>query len=273
MGFSYNMLNPISYKTYQPTFNANLASPRLKSCAEDFFIKIEGYGKDKFWAEEIVETTESATRMIWKNKDIEKILFSISLSVAAANKSSTDISKAIKSGVLRTFRPDWIGTDEKEVFTPYEKGRYSVYKDRLNEIYEKPLKEINNKIGMTRPNGKEDIQHGEAKKINSSLDYIFELFNKNIKPYTDGSATKDDLKNITDSIAEIRWILAHSTPWLRGSDAISNVLMRALFKSVGIKAYPPAENISYDFEAYCRDLQDYKDNFSSFFEKPLEIIE
>ena len=267
------MITPNFNNYNQPTFNANLASPRLKSCAEDFFIKIEGYGKDKFWAEEIVETTESATRMIWKNKDIEKILFSISLSVAAANKSSTDISKAIKSGVLRTFRPDWIGTDEKEVFTPYDKGRYSVYKDRLNEIFEKPLKEINNKIGMTRPNGKEDIQHGEAKKINSSLDYIFELFNKNIKPYTDGSATKDDLKNITDSIAEIRWILAHSTPWLRGSDAISNVLMRALFKSVGIKAYPPAENISYDFEAYCRDLQDYKDNFSSFFEKPLEIIE
>ena len=78
---------------------------------------------------------------------------------------------------------------------------------------------------------------------------------------------------IIDVVAEIRWVLAHATPWLRGSDAISNAFMRALFKAVGIKAYPPAKGISYDLEAYCRNLDDYKANFNSFFEKPLEVIE
>ena len=82
-----------------------------------------------------------------------------------------------------------------------------------------------------------------------------------------------DLNEIIDVVAEIRWVLAHATPWLRGSDAISNVFMRAMFKAVGVKAYPPVKNVSFDLEAYCQNLDEYKANFNSFFEKPLEVIE
>ena len=74
-------------------------------------------------------------------------------------------------------------------------------------------------------------------------------------------------------IAEIRWILAHSTPWLRGSDAISNVFMRAMYKAVGIKTYPLKKGISLDLEAYCTELDEYKKKFPAYFEKPPEIIE
>ena len=35
---------------------------------------------------------------------------------------------------------------------------------------------------MSRPNDWQQITHGEPDKINSSLDYIFDLFNKNIIP-------------------------------------------------------------------------------------------
>ena len=67
--------------------------------------------------------------------------------------------------------------------------------------------------------------------------------------------------------------MAHATPWERGSDAISNVFMRALYKAMGIKAYPPAKGISYDMEAYCTELDDYKKKFPTLFEKPPEVIE
>lgn len=56
----------------------------------------------------------------------------------------------------------------------------------------------------------------------------------------------------------MRWILAHATPWERGSDAIANVLMRAMYKSVGVKSYPLAKGVSLDMEAYCTNLADYK---------------
>ena len=51
---------------------------------------------------------------------------------------------------------------------------------------------------------------------------------------------------INDKVAEMRWILAHATPWERGSDAISNVLMRSILKAFGIKAYSSAKGVSFD---------------------------
>ena len=126
---------------------------------------------------------------------------------------------------------------------------------------------------MSIPNNKRDIEHGQSFLINNSLDYIFKLYKDKYSKFLKKDVKEEDLPEIVDVVAEIRWVLAHATPWLRGSDAISNVFMRAMFKAVGVKAYPPADGISYDLEAYCRDLDDYKTNFNSFFEKPLEIAE
>ena len=114
----------------------------------------------------------------------------------------------------------------------------------------------------------------EAMRLfNFSLEYIFNLFKDKYTKFLKKDVKKKDLNQIIDVVAEIRWVLAHATPWLRGSDAISNSFMRAMLKAVGVKAYPPAKGISYDLEAYCRNLDDYKVNFNSFFEKPLEVIE
>ena len=49
--------------------------------------------------------------------------------------------------------------------------------------------------------------------------------------------------------------------------------MRAMYKAVGIKTYPPAEGVSFDLEAYCTDLDEYKRKFPTYFEKPPEVVE
>lgn len=266
------MLAPITYKT-QPTFNANLASPKLNLARNDFFIKIKGYGENNAWADEIISVTDSAVRMIRKNADVEKVLQAITLGVCEANRDLGDPAKRIKTGILRTMRIGWFGGDEKEIFTQYQRGQYSVYKDRFDKVAEKPLKNINDNIGMSRPYMLLDINHGKPALINNALDYVFSLFKKNIPQYINGELTAENLDKINDTVAEIRWVLAHATPWLRGSDAISNVFMRAIYKAVGVKAYPPAEGISYDLEAYCTELEDYKKKFPTYFEKAPEVVE
>ena len=60
---------------------------------------------------------------------------------------------------------------------------------------------------------------------------------------------------------------------MRGSDAISNVFIRAMYKSIGIKSYPLKKGVSLDLEAYCTELEDYKKNFAGYFTKPPKIIE
>lgn len=267
------MINPISYN-YQTNFKANLHSPKLKLYNNDFFIKMPQYGKNESWADEIVKTADSAVDLIRGNMDGEAVLRSITGGVHLANLIPMDIMKRISTGYMRIERDGWQGAESgKEILTSYNNERYGGYKERFEAIVKTPLKRLNNEIGMSIPNNKGDIEHGPSANINNSLDYIFKLYKNKYSKFLKKDIKKEDLPEIIDVVAEIRWVLAHATPWLRGSDAISNVFMRAMLKAVGVKAYPPADSISYDLEAYCRDLDDYKANFNSFFEKPLEVIE
>lgn len=264
------MITPIFNNYNQPTFNANLASPKLKYTAEDFFIKIKGYGKNESWADEIINTADSAVRMIRKNRNFEQILHMIANGVAEANLLTDDYSKRMKTGILRTYRPDWIGIDS-EVYTQYKNNRYNIYEKRLDETAKKPLKSYSSSMGMSRPN-KKDIVHGKSVLINNALDHVSNLFTKTIPKFINGELTSENLDEVNNCIAEVRWIMAHATPWLRGSDAISNVLMRAMYKAIGVKTYPPKEGVSFDLEAYCTELKDYKKNFSNYFEKAPEVV-
>lgn len=267
------MLTSISYNN-QLIFGANLKSPKLKLSQKDFFIKIKGYGKNVLWAEENKKVADSAVNMLRKNTKLEYVLKIIVAGIIKANGFTLDINKRRNTGILRTPRKDWKSSEyDRNLYTAYEAGRYSGYKDRLDFIQKNPLKKINPNLAMSKPNKFQDIDHGESELINYSLDYIFDLFETKYAKFLTKDVKTEDLKEITDVVAEIRWVLAHATPWLRGSDAISNVLMRAMFKAVGVKAYPPAKGISYDLEAYCRNIDDYKTNFNNFFEKPLEVIE
>lgn len=267
------MIYPITNSS-QITFNANLNSPKLRFTPHDFFIKINGYGKDEVWAKKIIETADGAVRMFRKNIDLEQILRVLTFGVIDANsKCSSDVAKKLKTGILRTARLDWICYDGSDLLTPYDTGRYSVYKNRLNKTRNKPLLAPDENLGMTRPCEKEIIIHGNSDKINFALDYVLKLIDKNIRPFINGELMSKDLDFVNNTIAEVRWILAHATPWVRGSDAISNVLMKALYKSVGVKSYPPKKNISFDLQAYCTELEDYKKNFPKYFTKPPVVIE
>ena len=73
MSFNQYMITPILQSKYQPNFKANLNSPKLQYSAEDFFIKIKGYGKNKPWADEIIKTADSAVNMMRKNRNFENI--------------------------------------------------------------------------------------------------------------------------------------------------------------------------------------------------------
>lgn len=102
---------------------------------------------------------------------------------------------------------------------------------------------------------------------------ILKVCKKLFSNFTDKDINNKDLEKINTNIAEIRWILAHATPWKRSSDAISNVFIRAIYKSFGIKTYPLEKGITLDLEAYCTELNQYKKNFTKYFKKPPVIIE
>lgn len=260
------------------TFDANLNSPKLKFKHKDFFVRIRGYGKDREWAQSVIKSADTAVNLIRRNTEPENVLKIISTGIRNANLSLTNILKKKYSGILRTKRDFWLYDDKEnnkdtKLLTYYASNQYKSYKERLDKRFSLPLDTPNESIGITRVNNSHCLIHGHWSKINSSLDCVFDLTKKIIPKYLKKEVKKENLEEINSTIAEIRWILAHSTPWIRGSDAISNVFMRALYKAIGIKTYPLKEGVSLDLEAYCTNLNDYKKNFPKYFEQTPIIIE
>ena len=263
---SYNYIN----------FGANLNSPKLKFKREDFFIKIRGYGKNIDWADEVINISDTSVNLFRNDCNPEYVLKYIAVKSKDAAKLTTDLTKKKLTGYLRTKRENWIYSpiDYSNLYTPYnESSRYKCYAQKFNQTLRKPLSNpLSYGLDLTRPDGN-CLIHAPVNKLNHSLEMVFNRTKRIIPKYVKEEITEEDLPSVIKRIAEIRWILAHSTPFKRGSDLISNIYIRAICKAVGIKLSPLKKGVSLDLEAYCTDLFNYKNNFSSYFEKKPFIVD
>ena len=257
---------------YNTNFTANLNSPKLKFSRDDFFIRIQGYGKNYDWADTVIKTADNAVDNIRKKSPAEFILHLITDGVKNANKMFNASCKSNKTGILRTQRNGW-ECEPDCAYTYYLNNRYSSYAQKLNEVCTYPLEETPANLAISRPINYCDIEHGSQYDINYSLNHVFKSFKKIFPKYLIQDVKPENMSEVNSTIAEMRWVLAHATPWARGSDAISNVFMRSMYKAVGIKTYPVAEGVSLDLEAYCTELPQYIKKFTQYFEKPPEIVE
>lgn len=257
-------------------FCANPNSYILEFTYNDFFVNIKGYGKNTYWAKEVRQLADNATKKIKEAKTSDEVLIYIANGIKDANKNCFDIKKRTHSGILRTARKgygnagNWQNT---ELVTPVL-NQYKSYEQRLQPLEQTPIKSPFHDIELAkirRGNWLDynvEIIHPSDKNINNALDRVGGKFFNLRKDYISKpqNVTKETLPQINSDIAEIRWIMAQSMPWERGSDAISNVFMRSLYKSMGIKTYPLKEGISLDLEAFCTPLNEYKKNFADYFE-------
>ena len=263
------------------SFKSNPDSVRLLIKPADFFVNIKGYGSNINWACQIKKLTDDATKLIRKGKDSDEILPYIAHNMKRAN--SFDLHLRQHTGRIRTYRARYgIVGEWGEVRTIYtSKNKYSSYKKRLDEKIKKPLNnpypdaDFMTKLSKGLVYGENCITHGECKSINIALDKVSEIHKNLQEKYISKpeNVTIDKLKDINSDVAEIRWIIAHSTPWERGSDSIGNSYIRALYKAMGIQTSPLKKGVSLDLEAYCTELPEYKKNFASYFEKAPEIMD
>lgn len=282
--FSFNNYNCSTLKNnyngnFPPFFKGKFDV--LNFNADDFFIKIDGYGKNFAWAKDIIRVADNAVNMIKMKNSGEFVLINISDDVRRIGFNNlSDSVKNKSTGILRIRRAGWNSAEfAQDLQTKYSGlgfERYSGYEGRFDNIYNNPLKNPFYGIELTRvchKNNSKFLRHGSCEFVNNALNMVFQKFYYIQNNFLAKKLKVNDLSEINDIIAEIRWILAHSTPWLRGSDSIANVFMRGLYKALGIKTYPTAKNISLDLEAFCTNLPEYKKNFASYFEKCPEIIE
>ncbi len=260
----------LQYKS--PVFKASCNLHRLKFNRDDFFVNIEGYGRNTEWADNVIKIADDASDAIRQKLSPETVLQLIISGIKKANAVLGDLRKGHNTGILRTKREGWDFKVEP-AYTRYVNNRYSSYVNRLNDVCTYPLMKTSDEFAISRPVNYFEIEHGSPGQINNSLNYIFDSFKKIFPKYLLQDVKPENLAEINSTIAEIRWVLAHATPWARGSDAISNVFMRSMYKACGVKTYPLTKGVSLDLEAYCTELPDYIKKFPEYFEKAPEILE
>lgn len=270
-----------SNKSANIHFTSGMNMKSLDFNFNDFFIKIRGYGRNEKWAEEIIRTADNAVWSINSKLPAESILISIADGVKRANEYTLDLCKKSLTGILRAQRPGWNAHPDlysKKLTTRYNgpgTGRYRVYQQRFDEVLTHPLENPYFDFELTRighSDNKKYLCHPSSIYINRTLNMINTKYHALISKYPDRKISSSEVENFNSIMAEFKWILSHSTPWARGSDAISNVFIRSLYKAFGIKTSPLKRNISLDLEAYCTNLTDYKKNFPNYFEASPKII-
>ena len=279
-----NPVNNYRFNNNQPIFGINLQSKKLIFKKGDFFVRIKGYGKNPDWAKKVIETADNTVGYIRQICNFEETIRRITNGVIDANKLiSSDAEKQTHTGILRTKRLGWnhkscwdSSTGLITTYSKNPKNRYKSYADRLDYVVNHPL-ENPFRIELTRPVHEKDfgkfMEHGNGKYIHTAFSIIDRIYNKLYSAFISNEVKKENLKEVNDSIAEIRWILAHTTPWERGSDAISNIFIRSIYKAMGVKTYPLKKGISLDLEAYCTNLDDYKNKFATYFNHKPKIID
>lgn len=277
----------------------------------NFFIKINGYKKNQEWAQEMVQITENASHKIREGVSFDETMAYIASGtreLALKNSNEGVDSYGVIRGTKQGYAYD-SNKSEKRAITPFDKEaeKYHSYESRFTARYSP--NELHNpyagRIELTRlvSDGEYPIEagmydptnplHGKKLKEDGSISYYIkresmihpagkygveglniaeELHNNLMAKFQNKTITSKDLDEINETIAEIHWVIAHTMPWGRGSDAIANSYVKSVYQSLGIKTYPPKDNISFDLEAFCTELNDYKKNYKKLYEKEPEIV-
>lgn len=114
--------------------------------------------------------------------------------------------------------------------------------------------------------------HPQGKYASNALDLVKNIQDNLMQKYHGKDLTEADMDDINENIGEIHWILSHSMPWGRGSAGISDAYVKSLYKSLGIQLSQPKEGISFDLEAFCTELDDYKKNYKNLYEREPKCV-
>lgn len=240
------------------------------------------YGKNIQWAYQMKQISDAATERIQSNASFDDVIQNI-----AADYRSYDISTTLESnnGVSdrRQYSGSYRGDRENGSYatTPFDKNsNYSEYYER----FDKMLSEAE-KSGKPRKSPYDDVKltdfincsrgkcmlHPMSGTVEPAMNHMRERYNELMplfeKVKNGGTLSRFEKARAHDKIAEIYYLMANVMPWDRGSNGISDIFMRSMYKALGMD--PPAlkKGVSLDLEAFCMPLNKYKAQWKNFFEK------
>lgn len=245
---------------------------------EDFYIDIKGYPKNREWAEFMAETSKFAALKIKDGTSFEHSLKQIAEDysdyLALSARLVSDLDKVQYTGVSR------LGTQKYDLITPYgsNSGRYQTYYERFRAKYAQQQKkkrscETFNPVTILHYESSKsgNILHS-AENVRPGMERSREIFNELTSKYLNKPLNNKDIREINSKMAELHWFLANSTPYLRGSDCITNTFIKSLYNALGFELSPAKSGVSFDLEAFCTTKEEYIKNYTNLYQNPPKYV-
>lgn len=235
------------------------------------------YGKNFEFAEMMSKLSNETSQIITKGKPLEDVLKHISNNYYKARPWS---------GVYRGSNkpPLTIGTSERlDVYaTRYGDDCWGAYKEYIERLD----KQLGNRISpykkftITRnPSSQAETgwgwatqlmihpYHDEVAKNMEIISKRYKVYQKLVNEYKiSGNLLLEQKKQADDIISELYYLMANTTPFERGSNGISDVLMRSQYSALGMSKPHVRKGVGLDLEAFCMNLDEYKLKWNSFFD-------
>lgn len=238
------------------------------------------YGKNFEFAKIMSNLRDKASTSITDGKSFTEVLKQIANGYSKETTINTSMKKRIgKSGIYRgSFtRPpkvieDWGRVDT--YITGYGvygvKDGYSAYVSRLNNV-RKRVSPYNNFKLTEIQKCNSILKHPYHEEVAQNMKTIKERYNvyrSLVEAYKkQGNLTSEQKQQADGIISEIYYLMANTCPFYRGSNGISDVLMRSQYSALGINKPHVKNGVGLDLEAFCMNLDEYKTKWNSFFEK------
>ncbi len=223
-----------------------------------FFIRMNHYPDKLNWAQDMIDLTYKLSDLVSEKTTFSNIVQKAEAELKRINNGSAYCEKRILTKLNKFFfQKNTRGEEYHEKFY----NRWVLEGKPLTKFAIKSNSEYKNaatcKITYTQHSDGFLIEYGKSSVSNFSLA---------AKEYTKLINTKNpDIKEINKSIATIHWLIAQESPYKKGNDSIANVITKAIYHSYNVKLSPIKPKHSFDFEAFCTDLDDYIKKYPKLF--------
>ena len=243
---------------------------------EVYFVDMYGYGRNMQWAKQMTELAKNTSKLIRNKARFDDVLSNLCHETQKINNNNC-------YGILR-YSPhgfDIMNIKQRrgiEYFDKFvdilNKHKTYYYNPKSNSEYPDATTCTISKLGTDLDAEIIIIDYGIFRDpmgtplygAISNLEFAKEEYEKLLQ------IKNPSLNQINKSCATIHWLIAQETPWKRGSDSIARLLTTSIYAAYNVKVFPPKTGISFDFEAFGSDLNEYIKKYPDLFtQRPYKI--
>lgn len=236
------------------------------------------YGKNFAFAKMMNKLSKEIVKSISNQKSFKEVLRQIARGYSKETSINSNFTERIgKSGVYRGN-----ATKPPKIIRGY--GRIDSYatgygnmgfKDGYKDYVERLTANLDNRVSPYKnftltKKFEETMLHPYHEEVAKNMEIIadrYKTYQKLVADYKKtGKLSIEQRKQADNVISEIYYLMANTCPFQRGSNGISDILMRSQYSALGINMPHIKKGVGLDLEAFCFELKDYQKNWKSFFE-------